>query len=145
MYRNIAGAKRKVKMADESILKKLMITGGQKIAVVDPPTGYMDKLMPLPAGTEMTEKVAPPLDLVQVFATQSTELENHIPVAVKALKPGGLLWVCFLKGGPRAKTDLNRDVLRKEMEKYGQASVSLVSLDGDWSAMRFKPMEKVGK
>ena len=50
-----------------------------------------------------------------------------------------------LSGSEFALMDLNRDKLWQAMEKLGLAGVSLISLDSVWSAMRFRPLEKVGK
>ncbi|MEO7034832.1 MAG: hypothetical protein ABI548_13065 [Polyangiaceae bacterium] len=36
---------------------------------------------------------------------------------------------------------MNRDSLHALMAKHGFDGVSLVALDADWSAMRFKPVE----
>jgi hypothetical protein len=84
------------------------------------------------------------LDFVQVFVRDSAELERLAPSAIAALKPDGLLWVCYPKGGSKAGTDLNRDVLWKLMEDRGFAGVTLVAIDSEWSAMRFRPPDRVG-
>ncbi len=42
-------------------------------------------------------------------------------------------------------TDLNRDILWAEMAPHGVTGMSLVALDGSWSAMRFRPSDKAGK
>jgi len=61
------------------------------------------------------------------------------------LKSDGIFWIAYPKGGLTTKTDLNRDILRGEVLKLGLAGVSLVAIDDTWSAMRFRPAEKVGK
>ncbi len=65
--------------------------------------------------------------------------------SMPTLKPDGLLWICYPKGGSRVKTDLNRDILWEEMKKYKLAGVAMVSVDNVWSAMRFRPAENVRK
>jgi len=61
------------------------------------------------------------------------------------LKKDGLFWICYPKGSSKIKTDLNRDILWAAMGKFGLAGVSLISIDNVWSAMRFRPTDKVGK
>ena len=49
---------------------------------------------------------------------------------------------------PKAKqagTDLNRDILWNAVSPHGLSGVALVSLNDVWSAMRFRPSERVGR
>jgi hypothetical protein len=61
------------------------------------------------------------------------------------LKADGIFWVSYPKGRSKVRTDLNRDILWKLMDKYGLAGVALISINEVWSAMRFRPADKVGK
>jgi hypothetical protein len=54
-----------------------------------------------------------------------------------------MLWVCYPKGSKNS-TDLSRDVLWKAMEENGLVGVTLVAVDDTWSAMRFRPIDRVG-
>jgi len=132
-------------MADALLLKKLLIKAGQTMAVINAPPGYMARLIPLPEGVQMVNKSEAPLDFIQIFVKNIKDVDGLMPGIVKVLKPDGLLWVCYPKGGAKARTDLNRDILWKAMEKFGEAGVSLISIDDVWSAMRFRPAAKVGK
>ena len=132
-------------MAETTILKKLLVKPGQKMAVINAPAGYLEGLGPLPEQTELSIKITGRLDFVQVFVKSAAEVTARVPAALRGLKPGGLLWICYPKGGFKAGTDLNRDILWKAMEKFGQAGVSLIAIDGVWSAMRFRPVAEVGK
>jgi hypothetical protein len=79
------------------------------------------------------------LDFVQLFVRDVAELERLAPQAIGSLKPDGLLWICFRKGGRKAGSDLSRDVLWRLMEPRGLVGVTLVAIDDEWSAMRFRP------
>jgi hypothetical protein len=53
-----------------------------------------------------------------------------------------VVWVAYPKGtSKKYKSDYNRDTGHALMEKHGLDGVSLVSLDDDWSAMRFKKVK----
>ena len=52
--------------------------------------------------------------------------------------------MCYPKGGRKAGTDLNRDILWNLMQGRGLVGVTLVAVDNEWSAMRFRPPELVG-
>ena len=126
-----------------SLSRKLQLRPGQKVSVRNPPPGYLDELRPAAAGAELVED-GPGLDFVQLFARDAAELDRLAPSAVAAVKPDGLLWICYPKGGKKAGTDLSRDLLWELMSKLGLAGVTLVAIDGTWSAMRFRPADRVG-
>ncbi len=131
-------------MAVSTIAKKLLIKPGMRVMVLDAPAGYFRKLEPLPDGVALVPSGSD-LDLVQAFVKNSEELGNVAARAAQAVKKDGLLWISYLKGGKKARTDLNRDILVEKMKEYDLVGVSLVSLDDAWSAMRFRRPEDVGK
>jgi hypothetical protein len=125
-----------------SLARKLLIKPGSRVAIVDAPAGYPERLLPLPDGAAVVD-VQPGLDVVQVFVRDKTAL-NGAAAAFGSVREGGVLWVCYPKGGIKAGTDLNRDVLWQELSKVGLAGVTLVAVDDTWSAMRFRPADEVG-
>lgn len=113
--------------------------------IMNAPAGYASLLDPLPDGAEVVDSVAQGADVVQLFVSDTAELARDAPAAVKALKTDGILWVCYPKGGKKAGTDLSRDTLWDLMGKQtGLVGVTLVAVDGAWSAMRFRYPDKVG-
>ncbi|MGP8215089.1 MAG: hypothetical protein ACLQQ4_05955 [Bacteroidia bacterium] len=56
-----------------------------------------------------------------------------------------VLWFAYPKGTSKIKTDINRDTLRVTGEKYGITTVTAISIDDTWSALRFRPIDKAGK
>ena len=126
-----------------ALARKLLIKPGARIGLVNPPAGYADRLRPLPEGATIVD-VQPGLDVLQVFAHDRAELQRAVP-ALGSVKDGGLLWVCYPKGGRKAGTDLNRDLLWQELSQAGLAGVTLVAVDDTWSAMRFRPAAEVGR
>jgi len=67
-------------------------------------------------------------------------LENQLPLIVE----DSILWLAYQKGSAKIKTDLNRDIIRWTAEKYGVKTVTAISIDDTWSALRFRPLESVG-
>jgi hypothetical protein len=57
----------------------------------------------------------------------------------------GLLWMCYPKQTGKIKSDLNRDSLWRLMQPTGFSPVTQIAVDETWSALRFRPAEKVGK
>lgn len=73
------------------------------------------------------------------------DLQKFLPVATQAVKYDALLWIAYPKGGAKADTDLNRDILLNAVSQHNLSGVTLISLDEVWSAMRFRPSERVGQ
>lgn len=74
------------------------------------------------------------------FAVSQAEAKSQAKALQKALSDDkALLWVAYPKGtSKKYKSDLKRDSLHALMAEYGFDGVSLVALNDDWSAMRFK-------
>lgn len=125
-------------MAISALAKKLQIKPGMKVALVNVPAEVAAMLRPLPDGATISGSTT--ADGVIAFAKDDAELRKIAPHAVKALRADGLLWLAYPKGSAKMKTDLNRDVLRETIaERHSLEGVSLVAVDGTWSAMRFRP------
>ena len=125
------------------VARKLLIKAGHRVGLVNPPPGYLERLHPLPDGAGVVKSTSAAVDVLQVFVCDSAGLRKLNKSLLQRVKPDGALWVCFPKGGKNA-TDLSRDVLWKAMEQKGLVGVTLVSIDDTWSAMRFRPPERVG-
>jgi len=125
------------------LAQKLLIKPDATVLLLNAPIGYARKLAPLPQGATLTDKRGRPADVVVAFVRDSTELKR-LASGFAALEEDAVLWVCYPKGGARAGTDLDRDVLHAAMEKHELAGVSLVAFDETWSAMRFRAPEDIG-
>ena len=127
------------------LARKLRMRAADRVAVVNSPPAYLAQLQPAPGDMHVEVKPDQSFDVVQLFVNNVDELRNLGANAVRAVKPDGLLWVCYPKGGQKAGTDLHRDVLWDLMGKQtGLVGVSLVAVDEKWSAMRFRAADKVG-
>jgi hypothetical protein len=140
------------------LAKKLLIKPGRRGALVNAPSGFAQLLEPLPDAASV-EVVLEPLpdapgiasspgwavDFVVVFARSMGELDQLAQRVLSSGKPDSLLWIAYPKGGKKAGTDLNRDVLWELMSRHGLAGVTLVAIDDTWSAMRFRPNSQVGR
>jgi len=120
------------------LAKKLFIKPGHRVGLINAPAGYAELLEPLPAGTAFRDPATGGLDALLLFVNTAAEVDRLAPGAASAVKPGALLWYCYRKGGTKAGTDLNRDLLHEQLERHGLTGVSLISVDDTWSAMRFR-------
>lgn len=84
-----------------------------------------------------------PVSWLLAFVPDAAALDMAMP-ELKAVPPGGVIWVAYRKGGARGGTDLNRDILWRRLEPEGLTGVTLVAIDDTWAAMRFLPPDEVG-
>ena len=131
-------------MTTNALAKKLQMKAGQRAVIINAPAGYLERLDPLPERVELVQSPEGQYDFVQVFVKNMEDLQKCLPLAAQAVKHDALLWIAYPKGGAKAGTDLNRDVLWNAVSQYNLTGVTLVSLDDVWSAMRFRPPERVG-
>lgn len=135
-------------MSDPSLLKKLRLLPGQRGLALNPPAAYLDRLAPLPAGVTLDAAAGAAhgegYDFVQVFVRDSDELSRLAPVAQQAVRYDGILWFCYPKLSAKPTGDLSRDRLWQLMKPTGLSPVTQIAIDDTWSALRFRPSERVG-
>lgn len=79
-----------------------------------------------------------------IFIIDNKELLNFLETGLKNVKPDSVLWFAYPKGTSKIKTDINRDIIRMTGEEFGITTVAAISIDDTWSALRFRPLDKVG-
>ena len=79
------------------------------------------------------------------FVNNNKELLHCLKNDLAKIEPDSVLWFAYPKGTSKIKTDINRDIIRVTAEEYGITTVAAISIDDTWSALRFRPVDKVGK
>ncbi|RYY52412.1 MAG: hypothetical protein EOO09_21540 [Chitinophagaceae bacterium] len=79
-----------------------------------------------------------------VFVNNAKEFTQFLGKQLKLVEPDSVLWFAYPKGTSKIKSDINRDILRVTGEQSGITTVAAISIDATWSALRFRPIEKVG-
>lgn len=80
-----------------------------------------------------------------VFVNNNKEYLDFLNKQLKNIIPDSVFWIAYPKGTSGIKTDVNRDTIRVTAETFGLATVTAISIDNTWSALRLRPVEKVGK
>jgi 1-acyl-sn-glycerol-3-phosphate acyltransferase len=126
-------------MQASELSRRLLIQPGQSVLVLNPPPGYLESLGPLPEGASVTDPSGGVHDVVQLFAEDRATLERHAGAARKALKPRGVLWMCYLNPAALRGSDLTRDHGWGVLHGAGLVAVKQVEIDATWLALRFEP------
>ena len=121
----------------DPVLKKLVFKGQSPVLLLSTPTEL--KGLSKKFGVTVHTAAKGKYSFVLAFVTSLAEGEKLGKGLKKVLEEGCVLWVAYPKGtSKKYKSDYNRDTGHALMAKYGLDGVSLVSLNDDWSAMRFK-------
>jgi hypothetical protein len=119
------------------VLKKLFYKGRDPVLLLKAPAEFAKTARDFGGKVHTTPRGRYPF--VLAFVKSLAEGEKLAKGLPKVLEEGTVLWVAYPKEtSPKYKSDYNRDSGRALMGKRGLDGVSLVSLDEDWSAMRFK-------
>ena len=85
-------------------------------------------------------------DFIMLFATSLAEAQKGIRKLINTVTEDGMFWFCYPKqSSKKYKSDINRDKSWALFEEYNYRPVTLISLDENWSAMRFRDKKFVGK
>jgi hypothetical protein len=132
-------------MPPTPLIKKLRLQPDQRLLFLNPPPGYVESLKPLPKGAEVVPPTARDVDFCHLFAENSEQLAELLPTALAACKHDALLWISYPKKSSKIDSDLSRDALWELPGANDLRPVTQVSIDQTWSALRFRPADRVGK
>jgi hypothetical protein len=80
-----------------------------------------------------------------IFINNNQEFLNFLKYDLENIESDSVLWFAYPKGTSKIKTDINRDTIRLTVEEFGLKTVTAISIDETWSALRFRPIDRVGK
>ena len=127
--------------APTELLHRLQIKAGAKLWLINVPQEIAEEIT---AGAEVELVHGDSYyDGVLACFAGPAEVEAMIPRILGELPPDGLLWVAYRKGQAGKEAGLTRDTGWAPLEAKGLRPVRAVALDEEWSALRFRPREKV--
>jgi len=130
----------------DATFKKLNFKGQSPILIVQHPKSFEENLVSVKEETEIFTQLeeVKETEFAMAFVTQQKEIDNLIPQIAAKLKGDALLWMCYPKGSSKNyKCDFNRDTGWQIMGQYDLEPVRMVSIDQDWSALRFRKVDYI--
>jgi hypothetical protein len=110
--------------------------------VLNAPDSYLQQLNDVTFDKQLPGKTTQ-YDWVHLFVSNKAELDNIFPAVLKHIHPDTVLWISFRKQTAKVKSDINRDKGWDALAAASYESVAAVSIDDEWSALRFRPASKV--
>lgn len=123
--------------------KKLGMKSGIRALILGAPAGYVASLKPLPDGFTIATKSTGAYGFIQVFVTELSQVSDFAARLPKIASQNALVWISYPKQTSKLETDLNRDIIWKEMNRAGWPGVSIIAIDETWSALRVRPANLV--
>jgi len=119
-----------------SLVDKLGIKPGTRIAILNAPRGYRTTLGKLPNGVTVTSTARGALPFIQFFTVDRALFERQLPALLRALEPDGTLWVSWPKKASGVPTDMTEDVVRAVALSTGLVDVKVAAVDEVWSGLK---------
>lgn len=121
----------------KSLVEKLGIKEGLKVAILNSPANYNYTLGKLPENVTVMKNLGERLDFIQFFTKESKELQGKFPALKRALSQKGVLWISWPKGSSKVKTDLNENMVREIGLNNCLVDVKIAAVDEIWSGLKF--------
>jgi hypothetical protein len=129
-----------------TLFKKLNFKNQSQIHVVNHPTSFEGELSAISDFTEVIsdQKSYESIDFLLIFVKTQEEITNYGTQFLSNCNEDSIVWFCYPKGSSKNyKCEFNRDTGWQKLGNLGYEGVRQVSIDEDWSALRFKKAEKI--
>jgi len=125
----------------EELLTKLNYKGHRRIAVINAEEKFFravaKELIDVITDNDIDQRC--PYEFMMLFVKSVADVEQLAQVALHNLTADGILWFCYpKKTSKKFSSDLERDHGWKVLNDAGFWGIRMVSVDDDWSAMRFR-------
>jgi uncharacterized protein YgbK (DUF1537 family) len=127
-----------MQMSEKTIADKMFLRNTKSMLILNGSV-HPGMVSQMPANLLKTDQEK--VDVVLMFAMNQKELEQYFPVAKERLGEKGSLWIAYLKQTASKATDINRDSINAYAKEQGITGIAMISIDGDWSALRLKRIE----
>ncbi len=122
----------------EEVVKKLRYKTGPAI-VLYPPEGFR-------LGIETDDVLDGKFEFVLLFINNASEASERLQKVIPHLNEDAVFWVIYPKQSSKIKTDINRDILWRLIDKESDYTlVSNVAVNETWSALRVRHKSKTKK
>jgi hypothetical protein len=125
-------------MSEKTVADKMFLRNAKSMLILNG-QAHPGVVAQMPAN--LVKQDDSPADVVLMFAMNQKDLEQYLPVAKERLGDKGSLWIAYLKQTASKATDINRDSINAYAKDNGITGVAMISIDGDWSALRLKRIE----
>jgi hypothetical protein len=121
----------------QTLLQKLNLKPGWLLGVLHAPPEVFALLQQSLPGVTVGGTVIEKSEGALIFLRSLAEVHAMLPDFFSRMASTPVVWLAYPKGSSGVVTDINRDILWKEIAPMGWHPVRQVALDEVWSALRF--------
>lgn len=130
----------------KELLKKLNYREQKRIAVINGEQQFSQavtkELKGVVTDNEIDQRC--PYEFIIIFVKSVSNVRHFAPLALHNLTADGILWFCYPKKSSKLySSGLERDKGWDSLNKLGFYSVRMVSVDDNWSAIRFRNIKYI--
>ena len=125
-------------MNEKTVADKMFLRTAKSMLVLN---GQANPGVAAQMPAEIVKEGDGPFDAILMFCMHRKDLEQYFSIAKQKLGEKGSLWIAYLKQTASKATDINRDSINAYAKENGITGVAMISIDGDWSALRLKRIE----
>jgi hypothetical protein len=123
--------------AGRSLIQRLGIRPGMRVALASAPGDFKATLAPLPEGVRLTSGLARRQNLILWFVRRPADLRRGL-VGIHERLGEAHLWIAWPKGGSAARGDLTQQIVRAQGLAAGLVDYKICSINSTWSALLFR-------
>ena len=125
----------------KNLLEKLNYKGQKRISIINAEETFILSISSELKDVIIDGKIDPryPYEFIMIFVKSVSEVEMLAPMTLHNLKADGVLWFCYpKKTSKKYSSDIDRDHGWKVLNDSGFYGIRIVSIDKNWSALRFR-------
>jgi hypothetical protein len=130
----------------KKLIEKLNYKGQDRIALINADPNFALSIAEDLKDVLIDKEIDPryPYSFIILFVKSIAEVEHLTPIALHNLMADGILWFCYpKKSSKKYKSDIDRDHGWKLLNDSGLNGIRMVTIDEDWSAMRFRNIKYI--
>jgi hypothetical protein len=123
--------------AGTPLARKLGIRSDSTVALLGAADEFEARLGDLPSGVRVRKQARGKANVVVLFTKSHEELKRRLPVAIRAMKSPGRLWLAWPKRASGIETDLSQAIIRATGLEAGLVDYKICAIDEAWSGLCF--------
>lgn len=128
------------------LFKKLNFKDQKEILVLHAPESFKKEIEEMQAYTQVHETTESlhAVEFIMTFVIKEEQINQLTPQFDQLLQGDGLLWFCYPKGTSKQyRCEFSRDKGWDVLGQHGFEGVRQVSVDEDWTALRFRRVDYI--
>jgi hypothetical protein len=118
------------------LAKKLGIVEGAHVLAKRAPEDYAQLLEPLPRGVVFEKKLSKATQVVHVFHTRNSDLQEELEALRGSIGSDCAIWVSWPKKAAKVPTDITEDTIRAVALPLGLVDVKVCAVSEVWSGLK---------